>query len=92
MIVGELQKNHLQINDMHSRLYQEMQENEPLKNKIKALEQESDVLDIFDEVRNVIDDRQVLIQEYEQNLRAQKATMIAEYSHIDIEENIIEFF
>lgn len=34
-----------------------MQENEPLKNKIKALEQESDVLSIFDEVRN----RQVLI-------------------------------
>jgi hypothetical protein len=65
-----------------------MQENEPLKNKIKALELESDVLSIFDEVRNW----QVLIQEYEQNLRSQKSTMIAEYSHIDIEENIVEFF
>jgi hypothetical protein len=52
MIVGELQKNHMQINDMHTKLFQEMQENEPLKNKIKALELESDVLSIFDEVRN----------------------------------------
>lgn len=42
----------MQINDMHTKLFQEMQENEPLKNKIKALEQESDVLSIFDEVWN----------------------------------------
>lgn len=42
---------------MHTRLFQEMQENEPLKNKIKVLENEADVLSTFDDVRNVIDDR-----------------------------------
>lgn len=69
-----------------------MHENGPLKEKMKALQEEpgEDKMEVFDEIRNVIDDRRAMIIEYE-NLKNQK-TMIAEYNHIDIEEHIIEFF
>lgn len=79
---------------MHAKLLQEMHENEPLKEKIKAIENESGdkIRSTFDEIWNILDDRQALIMEYEANLKNQKSTMIAEFSHIDIEEHIIEFF
>jgi hypothetical protein len=94
MIVGELQKNYYQINEMHATLLKEMHENDPLKEKIKAIENESGerIKQTFDEIWNLIDDWQALIIEYEGNLKNQKATMIAEFSHIDIEEHIVEFF
>lgn len=59
MIVGELQKNYFQINEMHAKLLQEMHENEPLKEKIKAIENESGdkIRNTFDEIRNILDDR-----------------------------------
>ena len=35
MIVGELQKNYMQVNEMHAKLALEQHENQPLKDKIK---------------------------------------------------------
>jgi len=58
---------------------------------VKALEKEETPMSIFEQVRTVIDDRQAMIMEYEEYLKNSK-TMIAENSHIDIEEHIVEFF
>ena len=93
MIVGELEKNYLQINEMSTWLSQESHENGPLKEKVRALENDSEEanMKLFDEMRNVIDDWWALITEYENKLKSNK-TMIAEYNHLDIEEHIIEFF
>jgi hypothetical protein len=46
---------------------------------------------VFDYIRNVIDERNALIDQYERNLKNQK-TMIAEFNHFDIKERIIDFF
>ena len=46
---------------------------------------------VFDYIRNVIDERNALIDQYEKNLKNQK-TMIAEFNHFDIKERIIDFF
>lgn len=44
---------------MNAKLLQEMHENEPLKEKIEALESESGdkFWSVFDEIWNIIDDR-----------------------------------
>ena len=43
---------------------------------------------VFDYIRNVIDERNAVIDAYERNLKNQK-TMIAEFNHFDIKERII---
>ena len=57
---------------MNTRLLQEMHENEPLKEKIKAIELESGdkIRTTFDEIWNILDDRQALIMDYENNLKS----------------------
>jgi len=49
-----------------------MDENEPLKEKIKAIELESGdkIWTTFDEIWNILDDWQGLIMEYENNLKS----------------------
>ena len=95
MIVGELEKNYMQINEMAEKLGIEMQhDNGELKEKLNKLDAEHhDELDIkdFEYICGIIDDRRALISKYEKNLKNSK-TLIAEYNHIDIDEHVIEFF
>mmetsp|Transcript_30777 Transcript_30777/g.30297 ORF Transcript_30777/g.30297 Transcript_30777/m.30297 type:complete len:245 (-) Transcript_30777:291-1025(-) len=93
MIVGELEKNYMQVNEMADKLAIEQNEDTRIF-KMPILDSENnDELDIkdFEYISSIIDDRRVLIMKYEQNLKIQK-TLIAEYNHIDIDEHIIEFF
>mmetsp|Transcript_30778 Transcript_30778/g.30301 ORF Transcript_30778/g.30301 Transcript_30778/m.30301 type:complete len:245 (-) Transcript_30778:291-1025(-) len=93
MIVGELEKNYMQVNEMADKLAIEQSEDTRIF-KMPILDSENnDELDIkdFEYISSIIDDRRVLIMKYEQNLKIQK-TLIAEYNHIDIDEHIIEFF
>jgi hypothetical protein len=90
MIVGELEKNYMQINDMAEKLGIEKQENGTLKDKLALLDSDNnDDLDLkdFEYVCSIIDDRRALISQTKTF-----KTMIAEYNHIDIDEHIIEFF
>lgn len=48
-------------------------------------------MNLFDYIRNEIDERNALINEYEKNLKNQK-TMIAEFNHFDVKERIVDFF
>ena len=94
MIVGELEKNYMQINEMAEKLGLEQQEDAMLKEKLALLDDEgNDELDLndFEYICQIIDDRRALIQKYDKILKSQK-TLIAEYNHIDIDEHIIEFF
>ena len=93
MIVGKLETNYDQINEMSAKLDHENTQNGEIKERIKQFEngETGKNMKAFDEIRNAIDDRQALIQDFENNLANQK-TMIAEYNHIDIEEHIIDFF
>ena len=91
MIVGELEHNYAQIKEMHSKLSHEMLENTIIKNRLKETNEEEGEQNMkaFDDIRNLIDDREALIAEYEHHI---KKSMIAEFNHIDIEEHIAEFF
>lgn len=91
MIVGELQKNYVKINEMAVRLGQELRENEALKEKVKKLEADEEGMELLGQVRSVVDDREAMIIEYDDYLKNSK-TMIAENNHIDIEEHIVDFF
>jgi hypothetical protein len=94
MIVGELEKNYMQINEMSEKLGIEQNEDGLLKEKLALLDcEQNDELDLkdFEYICSIIDDRRALISKYEKNLKSQK-TLIAEYNHIDIDEHIIEFF
>lgn len=92
MIVGELEKNYIQIKDMSEKLELERQEDTTLKQKIGSLDNEEEAhIKVFDYIRNVIDDRNALINLYETNLKSHK-TMIAEFNHMDLTERIIDFF
>lgn len=93
MIVGELEKNYMQINEMADKLSLEQNEDTrifklPLLNA--ECEDDFDLKD-FEYISSIIDDRRALISQYEKNLLVQK-TLIAEYNHIDIDDHIIEFF
>jgi hypothetical protein len=93
MIVGELEKNYMQINEMADKLAVEQNEDARIF-KLPLLDSENnDGFDIkdFEYISGIIDDRRALISQYEKNLKIQK-TLIAEYNHIDIDEHIIEFF
>jgi len=93
MIVGELEKNYMQVNEMADKLAIEQSEDTRIF-KMPILDSENnDEFDIkdFEYISSIIDDRRALIMKYEQNLKIQK-TLIAEYNHIDIDEHIIEFF
>ena len=93
MIVGELEKNYMQINEMAEKLSIEANEDSRIF-KLPLLDAEKDdEFDIkdFEYISSIIDERRALITKYEQNLKTQK-TLIAEYNHIDIDEHIIEFF
>lgn len=93
MIVGELEKNYMQINEMAEKLGIEQNEDNRIF-KLPLLDSEKDdEFDIkdFEYISSIIDDRRALITKYERNLQTQK-TLIAEYNHIDIDEHIIEFF
>ena len=90
LIVGELERNYIQIKDMHSKLQREEKEDQNLAERLSALDLCNDYT-VFDYIRNVIDERNALIDQYEKNLKNQK-TMIAEFNHFDIKERIIDFF
>jgi hypothetical protein len=68
MIVGELERNYLQIRDMHDKLSREEKEDQNLQDKLSSLERSTDT-SIFDYIRGVIDERNALISEYEKNLK-----------------------
>lgn len=94
MIVGELEKNYMQVNEMAEKLGIEQKEDALLKEKLALLDPDINEelnIDDFEYICSIIDDRRALISKYEKNLKTQK-TLIAEYNHIDIDEHIIEFF
>lgn len=76
---------------MHHKLIKEEREDQTLSDRLCSLEKNPSDTALFDYIRNVIDERNALINEYELNLKNQK-TMIAEFNHFDINERIIEFF
>ena len=88
--MGELERNFIQIKDMHNKLQREEKEDQNLAEKLAQLDMCTDCT-VFDYIRNVIDERNALIDQYERNLKNQK-TMIAEFNHFDIKERIIDFF
>lgn len=90
LIVGELERNYIQIKDMYNKLQREEKEDQNLAEKLAQLDMCTDCT-VFDYIRNVIDERNALIDQYERNLKNQK-TMIAEFNHFDIKERIIDFF
>ena len=97
MIVGELEKNYMQINEMAEKLGIEQQDNGTLKEKLALLDADHNDelnLDDFEYICSIIDDRRALISKYEKNLKTQK-TLIAESSYfknieIELEINNIE--
>lgn len=60
MIVGELERNFIQIRDMHDKLTREEKEDQILMDKLAALERCTDT-SIFDYIRSVIDERNALL-------------------------------
>jgi hypothetical protein len=89
-IVGELERNYIEIKDMHTKLQREEKEDQNCVEKLQALNVCNDCT-VFDYIRYAIDERNALIDQYEKNLKNQK-TMIAEFSHFDIKERIVDFF
>lgn len=69
MILGELEKNYNQIKDMHHKLIKEEREDQTLSDRLCALEKNPSDTALFDYIRNVIDERNALINEYELNLK-----------------------
>jgi predicted nuclease with TOPRIM domain len=68
MIVGELERNYMEINDMAEKLGLERQEDSILKEKLALLDDESnEELDLndFEYICQIIDDRRALIQKYD---------------------------
>lgn len=60
LIVGELESNYIQIKDMHSKLQKEEKEDQNLAEKLAQLDVSTDCT-VFDYIRNVIDERNALI-------------------------------
>lgn len=75
---------------MHNKLQREEKEDHSIVEKLSALDICNDCT-VFDYIRNAIDERNAVIDQYEKNLKNQK-TMIAEFNHFDIKERIIDFF
>lgn len=75
---------------MYNKLQREEKEDRNLAERLAQLDVCTDCT-VFDYIRNVIDERNALIDQYERNLKNQK-TMIAEFNHFDIKERIIDFF
>lgn len=90
-ILGELERNYATIKTMHYKLQREEREDQTLLDTLASLELNLIDCTVFDYVRSVIDERNALIDQYERNLKNQK-TMIAEFTHFDINERINEFF
>lgn len=68
LIVGELESNYVQIKDMHNKLQKEEKEDQNLAEKLAQLDVSTDCT-VFDYIRNVIDERNALIDQYEKNLK-----------------------
>ena len=68
LIVGELERNYHQIKDMHTKLQREEKEDQNLAEKLQQLDMCNDCT-VFDYIRNVIDERNALIDQYEKNLK-----------------------
>ena len=71
VIVGELEKNYVQIKDMHDKLQKEEKEDQTLNDKITSLErsQSAQDINIFDYIRKIIDERTALITVYDSELK-----------------------
>lgn len=69
MIVGELERNYIQIRDMHDKLTREEKEDQTLQDKLTSLERSTDT-SIFDYIRSVIDERNAVVNTYERNLKS----------------------
>ena len=68
LIVGELERNYIQIKDMYTKLQNEEKEDQFLAEKLSQLDLCTDCT-VFDYIRNVIDERNALIDTYERNLK-----------------------
>jgi len=60
LIVGELERNFIQIKDMFNKLQREEKEDQNLADKLDLLDKCTDCT-VFDYIRNVIDERNALI-------------------------------
>ena len=58
----------MQIKDMHLKLQREEKEDQNMADKLAALDRCTDCT-VFDYIRNVIDERNALIDQYERNLK-----------------------